>query len=184
MRKDIALPTAASPTVSAPNAPALPPLPAGVSELRFTDFFKLPVGPRGLEPTDTLRALDGKRVRLSGHMVLERADDDHDGPADAAPVPDRFLFTALPATVSFAHYGLAEDLPPQVVFVRVAVKTGRPVPYMAGSLLVTGTLSVGPQTEPDGRVSVVRLALDPAPPAVAPSPTLSVPFNQPNPSAP
>jgi hypothetical protein len=35
-----------------PGAQELPPLPKGVAELKFSEFFVNPVGPRGLELTD------------------------------------------------------------------------------------------------------------------------------------
>ena len=44
----------------------IPALPAGVSELKFSDFFVSPVGRRGLEVTDKLRQFDRKRVRILG----------------------------------------------------------------------------------------------------------------------
>lgn len=156
------------------NPTVLPPLPAGVTELNFSSFFKTPVGPRGLEIADELAALNGKRVRILGYMVKEQAAD-HDEPPTSedasAPsiqdrVPDRFLLTALPQATNFSHYGLCEDLPPQTVYVTLTKTTGAPVVHTARPLLLIGLLTVGPQTEPDGRVSIVRLKLDPATPAV------------------
>jgi hypothetical protein len=46
-------------------------LPAGVSELNLTEFYKFPVGPIGLEPTQKLLSLKDKRVRIKGFMVKE-----------------------------------------------------------------------------------------------------------------
>ena len=43
-------------------AAKLPPLPADVTEIKFGDFFVRPVGTRGLEVTDQLRQLDGRRA--------------------------------------------------------------------------------------------------------------------------
>ncbi len=192
MRTDIAnAPLAATP-LARPAAPAvtLPPLPEGVAELRFEDFFKTPVGPRGLELTDRLKALEGKRVRILGHMVREESEThapvaSASGPAESGVVPDRLLLAPSPQSVNFEHYGLGDELPPQVVFVTTAAKTGRAVPFQPGPLLLTGVLSVGPKPEPEGRVSVVRLALDPSP-AAAPAPSLSSvqSNNNPTPSAP
>jgi hypothetical protein len=158
-----------------------------VEELRFSDFFKLPVGPRGLEHTDRLRSLDGKRVRIFGCMVKEDLTPCNSCPAAAASgkrarpawmefvVPGRMMFTAHPAFVSHAHYGLADDLPPQTVFVTVPDKFGELVPFTPGPMLLTGILSVGNKPEPDGRISVVRLRLDPPPAtaSAAPQPSLS-----------
>ncbi len=169
----------------------LPPLPEGVEELKFAAFFKLPVGPRGLEMTDRLKALNGKRVRILGHMVKEDLTPCNSCPVAppngkrALPawmefvVPGRMMFTEQPAMVSHAHYGLADDLPPQTLFVTVPDKFGELVPYTPGPMLLTGVLSVGNKPESDSRISVVRLALDP--PArnasAAPQPSLSA--NQP-----
>lgn len=169
----------------------LPPLPEGVEELKFSTFFKLPVGPRGLELTDRLKALDGKRVRILGHMVKEDLTPCNSCPVTpvqgkrALPawmefvVPGRMMFTENPAMVSHAHYGLADDLPPQTIFVTVPDKFGELVPYTPGPMLLTGVLSVGNKPEADSRISVVRLTLDlPAKNApVAPQPSLSA--NQP-----
>jgi hypothetical protein len=173
-------------TLPAPKPIELPPLPEGVEELKFTEFFKLPVGPRGLEITPRLQALDGKRVRIFGHMVKEDLTPCNSCPV--APVkgkrprpawmefvvPGRMMFTELPAMVSHAHYGLADDLPPQTLFVTVPDRFGELVPYTPGAMLLTGVLSVGNKPEPDGRISVVRLTLDPpARNAAAPPPSLS-----------
>src|SRR6478735_2398628 len=41
------------------SAAALPSLPPEVTELRFNEFFRQPIGPRGLEYTEKLRSLEG-----------------------------------------------------------------------------------------------------------------------------
>ncbi len=60
-------------------------------------------------------------------------------------------------SVNHSHYGLADDLPPQTLFVTVPDKFGEQVPFTPGPMLLTGTLSVGNKQEPDGCVSVVRV---------------------------
>ncbi len=70
------------------SAPALPPLPAGVTELKFNKFFVQPVGDRGLELTDKLLKLDGQRVRILGYMVRQEE-----------ATPGKFLFAPLPVEV-------------------------------------------------------------------------------------
>jgi hypothetical protein len=154
----------------------LPPLPEGVEELKFEEFFRLPVGPRGLDCTERLRALDGKKVRILGFQVREQISTCTDCATDTARpgakprpawinhlVPGRLLLSPSPATINMAHYGLCDDLPPQTVYVTAPDFFGEPVPFTPGLLLLTGTLSVGNKTEADGRISVVRLELETAP---------------------
>lgn len=172
--------------------PPLPALPAGVEELNFAAFFKLPVGPHGLELTDRLKALNGKRVRVLGHMVKEDLTPCNSCPVTPTKgkrplpawmefvVPGRMMFTEHPSMVSHAHYGLADDLPPQTIFVTVPDKFGELVPHTPGPMLLTGVLSVGNKAESDGRISVVRLTLDPpARTAAAATPQPSLSENQP-----
>jgi hypothetical protein len=130
--------------------PTLPPLPRGVTELKFAEFFAKPVGPLGLTFTDKLTSLDGKRVRLVGYMVEQDKG-----------VPGVFLFSALPVQLHDHDSALADDLPAAVVHVTVPTCRDRQVPHARGMMLLTGTLNIGPRNEPDGRTSVVRLALDP-----------------------
>lgn len=133
------------------TAPALPPLPAGVTELKFNEFFVTPVGPRGLELTDKLHQLDGQRVRILGCMVRQ----------EEAP-GGSFLLAPIPAQVHEHENGLADDLPPSTLHVFSPSHREQAVPYTPQLLLLTGTLSVGNRTEADGRISTVRLTLDPA----------------------
>ncbi len=139
------------PVVRRLQAPGVvPPLPAGTASLRFEQFFRLPMGPRGLEPTATLLGLDGRRVRLFGYMVL------HD-----APQPGVFLLSPVPVTLAEQADGAADDLPPAVVSVHLpGLLAKRVVPYVPGIVMVEGVLGVGARDEPDGRRSFVRLQLD------------------------
>ena len=136
----------------------LPPLPDGVTQITFADFFKLPVGRKGLEFTSTIKALDGRRVRILGYMV-----------AQCAPIPGQFMLTATPQTTHEHEYGLCDDLPAATLFVIMQEKQSEIVPHTPGLLLLTGVLNLGTREEPDGRVSTVRLLLDPRAPASAPS---------------
>ena len=131
-------------------AAKLPPLPRDVTEIKFGDFFVRPVGTRGLEVTDKLRQLDGRRVRILGYMVQQ----------EEAP-PGRLLLAPVPAQIHEHDNGLADDLPPSLVFVSVPTLPDSPVPHVPGLMLLTGTLGVGGQAEKDGRISLVRLTLDP-----------------------
>lgn len=134
------------------QAAALPPTPPGVTDLKFSELFK-PIGPRGLEYSDKLRALDGKKVRLLGYMVRQ-----------TEPVPWTFLLSPVPVTLHEKEYGLAEDMPATIVHVTTQRNATPLVPFTPGLLLLTGTLSIGNREEAGGRNSSVRLALDPPTP--------------------
>jgi len=49
----------------------------------------MPVGPRGLEPTDKLLRLRDQRVRVQGYMVREEE-----------PLPGLFLLTSMPVALA------------------------------------------------------------------------------------
>jgi hypothetical protein len=144
-------------TPEVPLEQKLPPLPAGVTELKFSDFFVMPVGPRGLELTDKLKNRDGQRVRMLGYMVRQEHG-----------LPGTFLFTAIPLQLHDHDSEHADDLPPGTVYVSVPTVRDREAPYAPGLMLLTGTLSVGPREEANGRISLVRLALDPPDPGQNP----------------
>jgi len=94
--------------------------------------------------------LDGRRVRLFGYMV--RSD---------APQTGAFQLSSLPVTLAEQADGVADDLPPTVVTVRLpGALADRVVPFVPGILMVEGELAVGARDEPDGRRSLVRLQLD------------------------
>jgi hypothetical protein len=131
----------------------LGPPPAGVTELKFRDVFKLPVGPKGLEPTDKLLALDGKRVRIVGYMVKQN------------PAPKgAFLLSPLPVMLGDEDEALADDLPATTLRVELDKTRDLPVPLLPGLLQVTGTLHVGMRVDPaSGRSMPAQLVLDAAP---------------------
>lgn len=124
--------------------------PAGVTDLKFHDIFKTPVGDKGLEPSATLLALDGKRVRMVGYMVYQQ------------PEPrGMFLLSPLPAEISDEDEPLADDLPPSVVAVEIAGAANRPVPLLPGLIRISGVLHVGARTDTaSGRIGAVQIALD------------------------
>lgn len=137
-------------------APALPPVPEGVTHLDFSDFFKLPVGPEGLELTAKIAALDGRKVRLLGYMVKQ-----------ANPSPWKILMSPIPVVTREREYSQAEDLPPNVVHVFLPRDPSPIRPHTPGLFLLTGRFEVGNRAEADGRVSMFRLFLDP--PTAAPA---------------
>ena len=131
------------------GAGKLPAAPAGVAEIAFTEFFKSPVGPLGMEFTEKARQLDGKQVRLLGFMVHQ--DLAMNGVMMLAP---------FALTTDEAEYGPCDDLPAAIVFVTVPKFRDTAVPFTPGPLVLTGRLELGPRTESDGRVSHLRLVLD------------------------
>jgi hypothetical protein len=161
------------PTTASKPAPrsALPALPPGVVQLEFTEIFVAPVGRRGAEYTARARALDGQRVRMLGYMVRpahEEHGHDHGHDHGAAghesetgAAKRAFMLAPYALTINDAEYGLADDLPLNTVFVRITDSETRPIKYTPGPLLLTGTLELGRRDEADGRVSWVRLVLDP-----------------------
>ncbi len=125
----------------------LPTLP-GVTELRFRDFFRLPIGPRGLEPSAKLLALHGQAVRVVGYMVQM-----------AEPPPGLLVLAPLPVSVGDEDESFADDLPASLLYVHLDDAAAR-VQARLGLLALQGRLDVGARREADGRISFVRLWLD------------------------
>ncbi len=126
-------------------APAEPP-----TDLLFRDFYVLPVGPRGLEPTARLVGLNGHRVRIRGYIAHEEE-----------PTPGVFMLAPFPIEIGDADESLADDLPPTTVFVQLEGGESRALRAARGPVQVAGVLSVGAAEEAGGRVSYVRLRVDP-----------------------
>ncbi len=124
--------------------------PAGVADLKFRDLFKLPVGPKGLEPTDKLAGLDGKRVRIVGYMVQQEP-----------PLAGSFILSPLPVVAGDADDSFADDIPASAIFVVLPKSADTVVPPLAGLIQLTGTLRVGAREMPGaGRVAPAVLELD------------------------
>ena len=104
---------------------------AGAGEplvIKFGSFFAQPVGPRGLEIAEALRAADGREVRLRGYMVSQEQR-----PAG------RFLLTPRPVRMSEHADGEADDLPPSTVTVVLdAAQQDRIVTQQDGLIEVVG----------------------------------------------
>jgi hypothetical protein len=142
--------SAAEPADLAAPPTKLRPRPAPRTPSRPTiDFSELyTFGPRALEPTPRLRALQGQRVTLVGFMVEL-----------ALPARGGFFLAPYPATSDESGAGRG-GLPPTSVLVLVPSARGRTVTFIAGPLEVTGTLDAGNRASPDGEMSSVRLHLD------------------------
>jgi len=124
--------------------------PKGVAELKFRDVFKLPAGAKGLEPTETLRKLDGKRVRIIGYMVQRET-----------PLRAGFVLSPLPVAAGDEDESLADDIPPSALFVSLSKGHEAVVPNLPGLLKVSGTLRVGAYEAPGAdRVVPARIELD------------------------
>lgn len=120
--------------------------------LLFADFFKLPIGPRGLEAGPKLLALNGKTVRMVGYMAHQDGE---------TAVPGLFILAPLPVTLGDEDESFADDLPASVLYVHLTAPQHQGyVQHMPGLLAVRGRLELGPQPEIDGRISFVRMQLE------------------------
>ena len=118
-------------------------------ELPFRDFFRLPVGPLGVQISERLNLADGRRVRLVGYMVQRET-----------ATSGQFLLTPRPVQMSEHADGDANDLPPATVLVRLdPAQADWVVPHVRGLVSVTGVLQVGRSEQPDGQVFWVGLQL-------------------------
>ena len=127
--------TSSKPVAPAPAARKLPLCPPGVVDLPWNVFFKTPVGPLGLQLTDRIKELNGKKVRLLGYMVRREA-----------PTPGILFLTPVPTSIEEDEAGFS-DLPPQVVRVSVPSAKTQIIPYTGRPLLLTGTLTIGNHEE-------------------------------------
>ncbi len=128
----------------------LPPPAEGVTDLKFKEMYRMPIGPKGLEPTDKLLSLNGKKVRMVGYMVTQEK-----------AYSDFLILTSLPVQMGDEDESLSDDLPPSAVFVHLAPGlAAKGLPNIQGLIQLTGTLRTGSREEPDGHVSSVRLELD------------------------
>jgi hypothetical protein len=138
---------ALSVTLASGAASDVTPAPA---TLGFADFYKVPIGPRGLEPGRKLLALAGSRVELVGYVA--RRADPASGPA---------ILAAVPVELGDEDEGLADDLPASVAYLHplrddLVVSLGA----CRGAMRVAGRLEIGPLSEPDGRTSFIRVLAD------------------------
>jgi hypothetical protein len=123
------------------------------NELSFREFYKLPIGPLGLEPTAKLLSLKDKRVHLQGFMVKEEE-----------PTAGIFMVASLPVNIPEKEDGPSDDLPGATVFVHMpAEDSAKILAYRPGMWDLVGTLQLGAKEEGNGRISYVRLLLDQAP---------------------
>ena len=137
-------------SAQAQEAPASAPQQAA-QPLLFKDFFQQPLGPKGIQLTNTLLHADGQTVQLTGFMVQQEQ-----------PSLGRFMLTPRPVRMSEHADGDADDLPAAWVMVYLdESQKDFAVPHVRGLIAVSGVLSVGRLEESDGRVSWVRMQLKP-----------------------
>lgn len=127
----------------------LPVLATGVTDLKFSEIFKMPVGPRGMEPSTKLLSLDNKRVRIVGYMAKQET-----------PTPGLFIVSPLPVNMGDEDDKFADDMPANSIFIHLDDSNAL-VNYVPGLINMIGVLSVGNANEVDGRISYVRVKLDP-----------------------
>ena len=123
------------------------------TDLSFREFYKLPIGSLGLEPTAKLLSLKDKRVHLQGFMVKE--DE---------PTAGIFMVSLVPVNIPDKEDGPSDYLPGATVFVHMpAEDVAKTLAYRSGMWDLVGTLQLGAKEEGNGRTSYVRLMLDQAP---------------------
>lgn len=138
-----------APAAAASENPATPPPDlSDIPELALNDLIKRPAGPLGLELSDDVKSLEGKRIKVTGFMV-------HTDWAD----PSTFILANYPSNISEREFGPSDDLPPVQLFVKLpeSMKTG----FQRGVLQLAGTLRLGSAEEPYDRRSFLRLEIDP-----------------------
>lgn len=116
-------------------------------ELDFGDFFG-PIGPGGMEYSEKIRALAGRRIRVRGYMVQQ-----------SERVPALFLLAARPVKVDTRADCNETDTPPALIHVLVP-GAAKALPFVPGAHVLSGRLEIGARTENDDRISVARLVLD------------------------
>ena len=127
----------------------LPVLANDITDLKFNEIFNMPVGPRGMEPSAKLLALNNKQVRIVGYMAKQET-----------PTPGLFIMTPLAVNMGDEDDKFSDDMPANSVFVHVDNSEAL-VHYVPGLISVIGVLSVGNVNEPDGRISYVQIKLNP-----------------------
>lgn len=144
------VPRAVQPPTALQVRAELPPQ-AGTTDLKFRDFFALPIGARGLVPSGRLLGLAGQRVRVIGYMARQEQ-----------PSAGILIVAPLPVVLGDEDESFSDDLPATALYIHLSdADRERGVPWMPGLLSFTGVLQVGAMSEADGRMSFVRLQLDP-----------------------
>lgn len=119
--------------------------------LELQAFFKMPIGPKGLEVTDKVLTLSGHKVQLTGYMVKNEL-----------PMPGVFILSPRPIQMSEHADGEANDLPASVCWVYLDDRQKNwIVPYISGLLTVEGQFIFKRIEASDGSVAWFHLYLAP-----------------------
>ena len=119
--------------------------------LELQAFFKMPVGPKGLEVSDKVLTASGQKVRLTGYMVKNEL-----------PMLGVFMLSPRPAQLSEHADGDANDLPASVCWVYLDERQKNwIVPHIPGLLTVEGQFTFKRIEALDGSVAWFHLYLAP-----------------------
>jgi hypothetical protein len=119
--------------------------------LELQAFFKLPIGPKGLEVTQKVLDASGHLVRLTGFMVKNEM-----------PLQGAFMLAPRPIQLSEHADGDANDLPASVCWVYLDnSQKNWLVPHIPGPVTVEGHFTLKRVEAPDGSISWFHLQLAP-----------------------
>lgn len=114
--------------------------------LSFEEVFVTPAGPKGLEYTAKIKGLNGRKICITGFMV-RHADID----------TSAFLFCATPRVYNEREEGLADSIPPHMLYVILPVRGHDAPAWRREKMTLYGTLELGGHQELSGRISHLRL---------------------------
>lgn len=117
----------------------------GPASLEFRELLE--PGPKA-EPSEKVRRLKGRRVRIVGFMAHMEE-------------PPRGAFYLVSRPLHCAEDGAGTgDLPPGAIRVVVRSSPGEEIPFYPGRVSVTGVLELGHQADDGGGASFFRIVLD------------------------
>lgn len=120
-------------------------------EIRFQDFFKLPIGPKGVDFSSKAITLIGQYVAVTGYMV--KSDAAHEG---------QFFLTPNPLEINELDDGPANDLPVNAVLVKLDKSQSKlQIAQEDGLVRVQGQLELGRQENESGEVTWIRVIVSP-----------------------
>ena len=122
-----------------------------ISVINFSNFYKKPIGPLGLEIDPEILKLNNKYVQLSGFMEQRETD----------PIGS-FMLTPRPIQSAEDADGDASDLPPSATLVVLdQIQKEMIIPHREGIVTVQGIFKIGRFVKEDGSVNWFRIELAP-----------------------